>query len=258
MKRVERIKKIMQVIEEEGNASTVFLAKSFNVSESSIRRDINFMVATGKYGHLKRVYGGVLVEDNASDGHEYMFELKLALHHDLKTAIAKEASRFIENGDHIIIDSGTTCLCLAENIQTKEGLCVMTLDVKIAEELGKHSNIESNIIGGIVRPGFYTVGGIRALENLESFSASKVFMSVDAIDIEHGITNASEFEVGVKRKLIQMAKHVYVLTDYTKIDTHNLYRVAPITSVQTIITNKQLQPHLAQSITEKGIELIMV
>jgi DeoR/GlpR family transcriptional regulator of sugar metabolism len=88
-------------------------------------------------------------------------------------------------------------------------------------------------VGGIVRPGYYTVGGIRALENLESFSASKVFMSVDAIDIEHGITNASEFEVGVKQKLIQMAKHVYLLTDYTKIDTHNLYRVAPITSVQT-------------------------
>ena len=256
-KRNERIKKIMQVLDEQGNASTIFLAKSFNVSESSIRRDINHMVSSGKYRNLKRVYGGVVIEDN-TEGHEYMFELKLALNRDNKNAIAKEAARFIEKGDHIIIDSGTTCLCLAEHLHDKEGLCVITLDIKIAEELGKHSNIESNIIGGVVRPGYYTVGGIRALENLESFSASKVFMSVDAFDIEHGITNASEFEVGVKQKLLQMASHVFILADYLKINTHNLYRVAPTTSVQTIITNRQLDIHLAEQIRQKGIELIMV
>ena len=134
---------------------------------------------------------------------------------------------------------------------------MITLDIRVAEELGKHSNIESNIIGGVVRPGYYTVGGIRALENLDSFSASKVFMSVDGIDIEHGITNASEFEVGVKRRIIQMASHVYVLADHEKIGTHALYRVAPISSVQTIITDQQIAPDKAAAIREMNIELIL-
>jgi DeoR/GlpR family transcriptional regulator of sugar metabolism len=256
-KRQERIQKIMRVIEDQGNASTIFLAKSLNVSESSIRRDIGYLVSSGKFGNVKRVYGGVVL-DNDSEGHELMFELKLALNRELKTAIAKRASEFIADGDHIMIDSGTTCLCLAERLFEKEGLCVITLDIKIAEELGKHSNIESNIIGGVVRPGYYTVGGIRALDNLERFSASKVFMSVDAIDIEHGITNSSEFEVGVKQRLIQMAKHVYILADSTKIGTHTLYRVAPFTSVHTIITDRHLDEDKAQAIRSKNIELILV
>ena len=83
-------------------------------------------------------------------------------------------------------------------------------------------------------------------------------MSVDAIDLEHGITNASEFEVGVKQRLIQMAKRLFLLVDHTKINTRTLYRVAPINVVQTIITNKQLDYNLAETIKRKGIELILV
>lgn len=256
-KRNERIKKIIKILDDQGNASTIFLAKSFDVSESSIRRDINHMISSGKYGNLKRVYGGVIVEDN-SEGHEYMFELKLSLNKEYKKAIAREASRFINKGDHIIIDSGTTCLYLAEMLYDKENVYVITLDIKIAEELGKHSNIESNIIGGVIRPGYYTVGGIRALENLDIFTPNKVFMSVDAIDIEHGITNASEFEVGVKRKLLQMSDQVFIIADYTKLNTNNLYRVASISAVKKIITNKELDYSIAEHIRKIGIELILV
>lgn len=255
-KRQERIQEIMRIVGEQGNASTIYLAKSLDVSESSIRRDINFIVSSEKFRNARRVYGGIVLEDD-SEGHELMFELKLALNHDLKASIAAAAAGFIEDGDHIIIDSGTTCLCLAGRLHDKGQLQVITLDIKIAEELGKHSNIESNIIGGVVRPGYYTVGGIRALENLDSFSAGKVFMSVDAIDIEHGIANATEFEVGVKRRLLQMASHVYVLADHEKIARHALYRVAPISSVHTIITDSQLEPEKAAAIRALNIELVL-
>ena len=255
VKRHDRIERIRQILEEQGNASTVFLAKSFGVSESSIRRDVNHMISSGKYTNLSRVYGGVVVKDSAED-HEYMFELKLALNRELKTPIARAAGQFVADGDHLIIDSGTTCLCLAQHLYNKEGLRVITLDIKIAEELSKHRSIECNIVGGVIRPGYYTVGGIRALHNLESFSATKVFMSVDAIDLEHGITNASEFEVGVKQRLIQMASRVYVLADHTKIGRHTLYRVAPMSTVHTIITDGQLDQSVAEAIRRRGIELI--
>ncbi len=256
VKRLDRIQRILEVLEEQGNASTIFLANSFGVSESSIRRDVTHMVSTGRYGNLKRVYGGVLLE-NSAEGHEYMFELKQALNRELKIALAREARRFIDNEDHIILDSGTTCLCLAQQLSDKERLRVITLDIKIAEELGRRPNIECNIVGGVIRPGYYTVGGIKALDSLESYSPGKVFMSADAIDFEHGITNASEFEVGVKQRLIQKASHVYLLADFTKFNTHTLYRVAPTTSVQTIITNRQLDPQLADAIRAKGIELVL-
>ncbi len=258
MKHFERIQEITRILEAEGNASTVFLAKTFNVSESSIRRDINYILSSNKRIRLKRIHGGVILQDRRPEGVEYMFELKLALNSNLKIALAKEASRHIENGDHIIIDSGSTCFYLAQHLNEKKNLCVMTLDIKIAEELGKYRDIESSIIGGLIRPGYYTVGGIRALENLDQFTATKVFMSLDAVDVEHGITNASEFEVGVKQKLIRMGRKVYVLADHTKFNTRTLYRVADISAINTIITNKELDEQYADLVRSRGVTLIRV
>jgi DeoR/GlpR family transcriptional regulator of sugar metabolism len=247
----------MDLLKEKGNVSTVFLAKTFNVSESSIRRDINYMTSLRRYQNIKRVHGGIIL-DLSEDGLEYMFEVKLGLNHNLKQTIAKKACEFIEEGDDIIIDSGTTCLCLAQCLNSKEGIRVIALDLKIAEELGKYGNIESTIVGGLIRPGYYTVGGNMALENLSQFRADKVFMSVDAIDIEHGITNASEFEVGVKKRIIQSARQVYILADHTKFYKHTLYKIADITVAHTIITNNHLDESYAERIREKEIELVLV
>jgi DeoR/GlpR family transcriptional regulator of sugar metabolism len=258
MKHFERIQEITRILETEGNASTVFLAKTFDVSESSIRRDINHILSINKHMNIKRIHGGVILQDRKPEGLEYMFEVKLALNSNLKLPLAKEASKHIDSGDHIIIDSGTTCYYLAQHLHEKKPLCVMTLDIQIAQELGKYRDIESNIVGGLIRPGYYTVGGIRALENLDQISANKVFMSVDAIDIEHGITNASEFEVGVKQKLIKMGKLVYIMADYTKFNNHTLYRIADISSVNTIITNKELDEHYANLIRGTGVRLLTV
>lgn len=257
MKHFERIREITRIVESEGNASTTFLAKTLDVSEASIRRDINYLCSE-KHINIKRVHGGVVLQDRKVEGLEYMFEVKLALNRNLKIRIAREASKYIENGDHIIIDSGTTCYYLAQRLHDKKGLCVMTLDIQVAQELGKYGNIESNIIGGLIRPGYYTVGGIRALENLDQFSASKVFISLDAIDVEHGITNASEFEVGVKQKLIKMGKQIFFMADYTKFNTHTLYRIADISAVGTIITNNELDEQYADLIRSKGVKVVTV
>ena len=257
MKRLDRIVRIMELLEGKGNASTAYLSKSLGISESSVRRDINHMVTLPKYPDVKRVHGGVVLE-RSLEGLEYMFELKLDRNRRFKQSVAAEAGKLIHDGDSIIIDSGTTCLYLAQLLHERNNLKVVTTDVKIAEELGKNGNIESNIIGGVVRPGYYTLGGIVALENLDRFIGGVVFMSVDAIDSEYGITNASEFEVGVKQRLIRMGKQVYVLADYTKFDTHSLYKVADIAEVDMIISNESLSESTAEQIRDRGVELVLV
>ncbi len=255
-KRSHRIKLIYDMLDTQGNVSTEHLAKKLRISESTVRRDINYMVSSGKYGKLNRVYGGLTVEDSSAE-HEYIFEIKRDLNKKFKMQVAKKAAEFIEQGDKVIIDSGTTCLYLAQELRQKKEVSVITLDVKIAEELGKYGNIESNIIGGVIRPGYYTIGGSSALDNLRRFYAQKVFLSVAAFDLEYGITNASEFEVGVKKLLVEMGAHVYVVTDYTKINTHTMYRVAPCSSINTLITNKELDEQTAQRIRDAGIELVL-
>jgi DeoR/GlpR family transcriptional regulator of sugar metabolism len=215
------------------------------------------MISLDEFKNIERVHGGLVLNRYRNDL-EYMFELKLDLNKNLKQAVARAATSFIDDKDNIIIDSGTTCLYFAQALHNKKGLRVITTDVRIAEELAKYSDIESNIIGGIVRPGYYTVGGINALENLDRFSVEKVFMSVDAIDIDHGITNTTEFEVGVKRKIINSAKQVYVLTDHTKFGKHMLYRVSGLLEITTLITNKDLDPGTCNKFREVGVDLLLV
>jgi DeoR/GlpR family transcriptional regulator of sugar metabolism len=257
MKRLERMDRIMEILEKNGNASTVFLARAFNVSESSIRRDISRMLSFDRYRNTKRVHGGIVL-DTDRQGLEYMFELRLGLNHTFKLALAKRASELVGDGDNILIDSGTTCLYFTQQLSCRKNVKAIVLDIKIAEELGKYGHIESSVIGGVIRPGYYTVGGINALENLEKFNAEKVFMSADAIDLEHGITNSGEFEVGVKKKIIQSGKHVYMMVDYTKMKKRTLYKVADLTAIHTLITNKELDSSYAEKIRKKGVELILV
>ncbi len=253
---MKRIKIISSILDTYENVSTKFLANKLKISESTVRRDINYMVSSGKYETVNKVYGGLTLTKTPLD-RELIFEIKKNMNKRLKVNIAKKAIQYIDRFDKIIIDSGTTCLYFSEQLKTKKDISVITLDIKIAEELGKNSNIEASIIGGLVRPGYFSIGGSIALENLRSFYVKKVFMSVDAFDLEFGITNASEFEVGVKRKLLEMGAHVYILADYLKIKTQTLYKVAQIPNVTTLITNKELDTEIADKIKEAGIDLVL-
>ncbi len=256
VKRIERIEKISRILEEKGNISIVYLAKVFNVSQSSVRRDLSYMLSLPKYKNIERVHGGILLDVDKKKL-EFMFELKVDLNRELKKNIAKKAIELVQEGDSIIIDSGTTCLYFAELLGTKKRIRAITTDIKIAEELGKYEDMESSMIGGLIRPGYYTVGGNTALEHLGQFYADKAFMSVDSISVKHGLTNASEFEVGVKKKIIQTAKQIILLADSTKFNKNTLYKICDISRIHIIVTNRNLDEENIAAIRDVGINLIL-
>jgi DeoR family fructose operon transcriptional repressor len=247
----------MEVLREKGNASFPYLADVLHASEATLRRDVTFMCASGDYPFVKRALGGVILE-NHKMGLEFMFDLKLNLNTELKMAIGARAAECIEDGDSIIVDSGTTCMYAARQLHTRSGLRALVTDVKIAAELGRYGSIETIIAGGVVRPGYFTIGGEIALEVMDRFNVEKALLSADAIDVQKGITNASLFEAAVKRKVIASARRAILLADYTKFGQVDMYRVADLEAVHSIITNQQLDPGIAESIREKGIDLILV
>lgn len=115
----------------------MFLARTFGLSESLVRRDINYLLSLNRHPDVKRVHGGIIL-DMSRQGLEYMFEFKLGVNHSLKVAVAKKALEFVDDEDDIIVDSGTTCLCFSRLLGCKKSLKVVVLDIKIAEELGKN------------------------------------------------------------------------------------------------------------------------
>jgi DeoR/GlpR family transcriptional regulator of sugar metabolism len=256
MRRFERGEAILEVLKEKGNASIVYLARTLNVSESSVRRDITYMTNLPRYRNVHRVRGGIYIDTQRSE-FEYMFELKVNLDRELKKAIARKAVEYVDDGDSILIDSGTTCLYFAQLLGNKKHLKAIALDVKIAEELGKYVEAESCVIGGVIRPGFYTIGGSSALENLDKFSGYKVFMSADAVDVATGLANTSEFEVGVKKKIIENGRQVFLLVDCTKFNKKALYRVAGLERVSTIITNRELEAETVRQLKDLGRTVVL-
>ncbi len=257
MLRSSRIKKIWDILKEQGNASTKYLANILDVSESTVRRDIDFMTDLDLDDGLQRVHGGVILVKHKL-GNEYMFELKQKLNVEQKKAIAKKCLEYIEDGDSIVLDSGTTCLHVARELHNRSGVRVLTVDIKIAEELAKYSTIESTVIGGQIRPGYYTIGGIIALSTLDQFNVEKVIMSVDAIDIDRGITNASEFEVGIKKKIIEIGQKVIIIADHTKFNKLALHKVADLRDIDVIITSRELDSEYADKLRETGAEIVLV
>lgn len=226
-------------------------------SEITIRRDVASLKSEEEYRFIQRVPGGVILLDHKM-GLEYMFDLKLSVNKEKKEAIAAKAVEFINDGDSLVLDSGTTCLCVARLLYHRSGLRVLCTDVKIAEELGHHGHINTTIICGEVRPGYYTVGGDLAVETIGKFSFEKAILAADAIDLVHGVSNASMFEVGIKRRMTERSKEVILVADSSKFSKVAMFHVLDLSMVHRIISDKDLNPDCAEQIRARGIDLVCV
>lgn len=246
MNKAERIQKILEILLAEGNASTRYLAEALGVSEITVRRDVNDLCSDTNLP-LKKVHGGVVYSLDKL-GFEPMFDLKISRLSEEKKKIARIALELVENGDTIFLDSGTTIYYFAKILSSKKGLRVVTVDIKIAEELAQQPHIKTIIACGEVRPGYYSVGGTETLLFLETFRTDKAFIAADAWNLD-GIFNSSNFEVAVKRKMIQLARDSYLLADHTKYNKNAFIKVTDINVFKAIVTD---QPPPSDVLTELG------
>ncbi len=250
------INKLIEIVSKEGGISVGVAARMLGVSEVTARRYLNELAAHTTLP-LKRVRGGVVL-DKSKKSLEYMFELKLSMNSREKMRIARRAAQFVEDGDSLIVDSGTTAYYFAKFLMGKSGLKVIATDVKVAEELAKNPDVETHIVGGIVRPGYFSIGGETAVEMMKDFQVDKVFLTADAVDVDIGITNFSTFEAHLKRSMISQGKRVFLIADHTKIGKVGFVKVTPLESVDVFITSSGIEAAIASKIREKGIELIIV
>ncbi len=255
MSQLARINEIYDILRSKHNASTKYLCSALGASESTVRRALDFLASTDD--RIRRVRGGVVLQ-NTRDDFEYMFELKASFNVELKRRIAQAVVDHVSDGESLVLDSGTTCLQTAMQLHRRERLRIITTDVKVAEELAKYETIESIVVGGVIRPGFYSIGESPALEMLDHFTVDKVIMSADAVDVVRGVTNLATFEVGVKKKIIDIARIAILIADHTKFGKVSLYRVADLSRFATIITTKELDARIAEEIRDLGIPLVLV
>ena len=225
-----------------------------NVSEVTIRKDLTLLESENKLyrAHGKAIKMSPYISDRDVNVKEHQSPAE-------KRAIAKAAVELIEPNDSIIIASGTTVQYFAREINVEQGrLTVITSALNVASVLSKSSRIEVIQLGGIIRGSSLSAVGCDAERMLENFTGSKLFIGVDGIDPEHGLSTTNLLEANLNRAMINSAQKTIVLCDSSKFDRRGFSRICSIDEIDQIITDSGISQHMLSTLRGRGIEVTVV
>lgn len=250
MTLVERHNTILEILKQRGSVLVSDLAEILKVSSVTIRKDLT-MLEEKKM--LYRTHGSaILINPYINDRN---VSEKEKMNPEEKQAIAKVAAKSIIPDDSIIIASGTTMFFLAREIQPQEHLTVITSSINVTAILARHNNIDIVQLGGLVRNSSVSVVSEYAVKMLENFSCSKLFIGVDGIDLNYGLTTTNLLEANLNRSMIQAAQKTIVLTDSSKFGRRGFGKICGLDAIDQIITDDKVSPQIVTGLEEMGIEV---
>jgi DeoR family transcriptional regulator of aga operon len=244
---------IISKLKKEGSVNVVDLCDELNVSSVTIRKDLKLL--EDKHLLFRTHGGGTISNPYAADKH---VNEKVKLFSEEKLSIGEAASRLIEPNDCILIASGTTVLSFAKNIQPKGFLTVITAALNVALELLHRPEIEVIQLGGILRKSSSSVTGSYAEKILEDFSCSKLFLGVDGIDVEFGLTTTNMMEAQLNKKMIIAAQKTIVLADSSKFGKRGFGKICGLEDIEQVITDSNISDHMVETLKGMGIEVTIV
>jgi DeoR family transcriptional regulator of aga operon len=250
---IDRHQYILDKIKTEGSVNVLDLCQALNVSSVTIRKDLKLLEEKDL---LFRTHGGATV-DNPYTADKPVNE-KAKIKSDEKYDIGAAAARLIVPNDCILIASGTTVLSLAKNIKPEGNLTVITAALNVALELTRHTEIEIIQLGGILRKSSTSVTGTYAEKILEDFSFSKLFLGVDGIDLDFGLTTSNMMEAQLNRKMITASQQTIVLADSSKFGKRGFGKICGIEEIEHIITDNGISQHMVDTLKSMGIEVTIV
>ncbi|MFJ1431461.1 DeoR/GlpR family DNA-binding transcription regulator [Capnocytophaga canimorsus] len=249
----ERQQKILERLETKKYISVNELGESLNVSLVTIRKDLTILEEAG---YLYRTHGG------ASKQARYAFEQdvfeKESIHVEEKMKIATKAMEFIHESDFIIISSGTTMHFLARMLNHYEDLTILTPSMRVALELCKQKNINIVHLGGEVRKSSTSTIGVLAEETLRNFSCNTLFLSVEGIDLEQGISTTNAGEAHLNKMMMNRADKTIVLADASKMHKIGFGIISDIEKIDMLITDSKADRSFLEALESKGVEVVIV
>ena len=247
----ERQKRIASLVRERGSVRASELTDLFGVTDETIRRDLAHLA---EVGIVRRLHGGAVADHTREESN---FDRRRREHQAEKIAIARAAAQYVTDGSTIIVDSGTTTVQLARELQGKRDLVVVTNAVTNAVELMDNPNVTVVLTGGVVRPATYGVVGEMAVANLNELRVDQAYLAISGISIEGGLTYPNFEEAAVKRAMIAASSEVILLVDSSKFGRDSMVRVAPIEAVTRIITDPGIDSHMKAHLRDVGVELVI-
>jgi len=249
MKTEERRSQIISLLEQKGSVQVEELAGRFGVSQVTIRKDLGELEGRGL---LHRTHGG------ATYAHKSLFNPsfreKINLQQAEKQAIARVALEFIEEGDSVILDAGSTTLSLARLMKNHfRSLYVITNSVPIALELAE-THLDILLVGGQVRHHSMALIGPATVRALETYHADKAFISATGVSIRKGYTTPNPYEADTKKAMIQSVDTVYALVDSSKLGQATLASFASIKDIHHLVTDEAAPKDFLQAMEHQQLK----
>ena len=252
MLAIHRREKIMDLLREDGAAKVLDLARLFKVTEVTIRQDLEKLE---KEGLILREHGGAYLK-NMKDQVQ-TFSLTHQENLEKKEIIARKCLEFIEPGDTIILDSGSTTTEVAKKLKGRKNLTVITNALNIALILGAEPGIEVIVTGGEFKPPTLSLTGQKAADFFKGLHAQKLFLATAGISLKAGLTYPSISDLVVKKAMIDAAETTYLVADSTKMGKAAFASLGALSLIDSIITDSGIEEKHKKLFKDNEIELII-
>ncbi|MDP3946080.1 MAG: DeoR/GlpR family DNA-binding transcription regulator [Lutibacter sp.] len=250
---IERHKLILNKLEQNGFVNVNELSEDFGVSVVTIRKDLKLLEERQL---LFRSHGRAIPANPYITEHHV--HVKEKIHAEEKIRIAIEAGSNLEPNDSIILASGTSVIEFAKRIKHIEGITVLTASLDTALILSENPNIDVIQLGGTVRRSSSSVIGPIGEKMLAELTFTKLFLGVDGIDIEYGLTTTNIMEASLNKQMIKSAQKIIVLADSSKFGRKGFGRICGIEDVDQIITDSGIDEFTKKQLVELGIDVTIV
>ena len=248
----ERHKHILDCLARDGYVRVAEMAKELDVTTVTIRKDLKYLEEKKL---LYRTHGSASPVNPQTQ--EVEVREKEKIHIDEKRRIAMAAAQLIEPDDSIIIASGSTVQMLGDFIQPQGHLTVVTSSLKTAVQLNSMDRVDVIQLGRKKNKNSLSVVGVYTSQFFEQITCSKLFLGVDGIDLDYGITNSNIEEALLNIKMIEASQRTIIMADSSKFGRRGFGRICNLDRIDVIITDSGITASVARAIEDAGIELII-
>ncbi|TVR61529.1 MAG: DeoR/GlpR transcriptional regulator [Spirochaetaceae bacterium] len=248
----ERRRKILELLREEGSARVAALSETFNVSEPTIRQDLERLE---RQGHVVREHGGAFLRSVAQQVRALSLEHMENL--DKKMRIGARAVKEIKDGERIILDSGSTVTEIARRLHDHHDLTIITNALNIALIVGAEYTFDLMVTGGEFKPPTLSLTGEKAAGFLKNMFVDRLFLATGGISSSFELTYPGFSDLPVKRAMVEAAGTIYIVADSTKFGNTAFASLGSISCAKYLITDSGIKNETVARLGDLGVEVLI-
>jgi len=228
----ERRSQILSEIESLGSVLVADLAKKYDVTEETIRRDLEKLENEGL---VKKTYGGAVLAENISADPSYRIRAKT--NEAEKLIVAEKVFDLVENGENIMLDASSTCVFIARKLKEKQRLTIITNSVEILLECADCENLNLIATGGTLRGSSLSLLGLDAVRTIGKFTVDKAIISCKGLGLDKGVMESNVDEAEIKKAMVNSAKQLILAVDSSKFNKLSFAKSLDLRRVNAVVAD---------------------